>query len=643
MAASSQVGLMINLDEVGAFPSFAINGDAQVRFGLYLPGIRATDGFSVVVRIIHAEDRFNPGVPTQDANLTWQPGSNLDLWSANVTLAKDGTSHSGEEGEYLYRYQLWWKNSAGQQFLVTNWFPDPFARATDIGLMSSTSLSKTPASFAWTDLAYSTPELLDLIVYELQAEEFNDSFDGVVDRIDYLASLGVNCIELMPITSNKLDFDWGYGPVYHFSPSAHFGGSDGLKRLVDAAHAQGIAIILDVVYEHVDPSFAYFRVYDDIANTPGAPHPASPLTNGSNVWGFGPACDFTQQFCIDFFLTANQTWLDEYHVDGFRYDEVTDLYAGERAAGYKELVQKVYVHSLGITRFQRGANSYSRIIQCAEALEKSRQVMSETYTNAVWTNDLLNKAEDMIRWNYVDDSFAHVLDPPFSGYPGTQMVVDSSNQPVARPVAPFQYLESHDHTQLIAFAGTVNDPGPLPEGNRDLFYKLQPYAIALYTCQGIPMLWQGQEFADNYSLPDNGLARVHLRRDTHWEYFYDHEGQPLIRIYRRLGALRRSSRALRSTQSYYYYQQSHQQNQVIAYHRYAPPGNASEPEDWAMVLLNFAGIAGQISVPFPKAGKWQEMLDADQQTNILTVGADGEMRSISVPSNYGMIFIRQNS
>ena len=75
--------------------------------------------------------------------------------------------------------------------------------------------------------------------------------------------------------------------------------------------------------------------------------------------------------------------------------------------------------------------------------------------------------------------------------------------------------------------------------------------------------------------------------DTHWEYFYDQDGQPLIRVYRRLGQLRSSSRALRGTQTYYYYQQSHQQNQVIAYHRYAP-ATATDPEEWAMVLLNFA-------------------------------------------------------
>lgn len=632
---------MIDLTEVGAFPSYDAGGNGQIRFGLYLPGVRQADGFSVVVRIIHVRDRFNVAVKTQDQNLAWVAGSALDLWTATVTLADDGASHSGAEGEYLYRYQLWWTPAGGNRQLITQWFPDPFARSTDIGLMSATVLSRTPTAFEWTDDTYRTPELQDLVVYELQIEEFNDTFDGVIDRLDYLDSLGVNCLELMPVTSAKVDFDWGYGPVYHFSPSARFGGPDGLKRLVDAAHAQGIAVILDVVYEHVDTAFAYYGVYNDIANITGAPHPASPMVRGWNVWGFGPAADFTQTFCKDFFVAANQTWLDEYHVDGFRYDEVTDLYVGARAAGYKELADRIYSHSLGIARFGAGANSYSRIIQCAEALDKSRQVMNETYTNSAWTNDLLNKVEDMLHWNYVDDAFAHILDPAFSGYPSAQAVVDTAGNSVQRPVAPFQYLESHDHSQLIVFAGTVNDPGPLPEGNRDLFYKLQPYAIALYTCQGIPMLWEGQELADNYNLPDNGLARVHLRRDTHWQFFYDLDGQPLIRVYRRLGQLRRSSRALRGTSSYYYYQQSHQQTQIIAYHRYAPAAGA-QPEDWAMVLLNFASSDGQIAVPFPKAGEWQEMLDADQRSYIVDVANDGELQTIVVPSNYGLVFVRQS-
>jgi 1,4-alpha-glucan branching enzyme len=630
---------VINLQEVGAAAYFAENGSAHIRFGIYLPGIRSTDGFSVIARVIHSQDRFDPAVQPQNQTLTWNSGTALDLWSTDMTVTGSARGHGGTAGIYLYRFQLTWTPSDGESQIISEFFTDPFARATDLGLMAAVELAATPDTFTWTDSTYRTPELDDLVVYELQVEEFNDTFDGAADRLEYLASLGVNCIELMPVTSNKLEFDWDYGPVYYFSPNVRFGGCPGLKRLVNAAHGQGIAVILDVVYEHVDPRFPYCQVYNDIASSAAAVKPANPMINGPNVWGFGQSTDFTKDFTTDYFLTANQRWLDEYHVDGFRYDEVSDLYVGARAAGYQYLVEQVYRYSQNVTRFQSTPPTYSRIIQCAEALGKSRDVLSQTYTNCAWTDELLNKSEDMIQWNYVDDNFAHILDPNFDGYPASTTVVDANGAPIQMPVAPFQYLESHDHSQLIVFAGTdPEDNGPLPEGNRDLFYKLQPYAIALYTAQGIPMLWQGQEFADNYNLPGNGLARVHLRRDMHWEYFYDDDGHPLIRVYRRMGLLRRTCRALRSRQSYYYYLQSHQGTQILSYSRYAA-ASGSAAESWAMIFLNFDDSEAQISLPFPKAGVWQEMLDADTRTLTITAANDTDIQTLLVPSNYGMVFV----
>jgi 1,4-alpha-glucan branching enzyme len=630
---------MINPAEVGAFPALDASGHFNVQFGVYLPGLRDTDGFAVIVRVIHSKDRFLPGITPQDFSLQHEPGSALDLWTRNVPITPVAGTNFGNEGDYLYRYQLQWTPAGQPTKVVTKWFVDPFARATDIGELSAFTLTRTPTAFAWTDAGYKTAELNDLIVYELHTEQFNDTFDGVIDRLDYLQGLGVNCLELMPVMSHKLDFDWGYGPLHYFSPSAHFGGADGLKRLVNTCHARGMAVILDVVYQHVDPLFPYNLVYENVAQAGGAPAVASRMIGA--MGDFGPKCDFSQTFTQQYFQASNQMWLTEYHVDGFRYDEVTDYYFSPTDTAYAKLAYDTYNFSVGINRFLH-PGSYSRIIQCAEALSRARDVLNNTYTNAAWQDDLLNKSENMIQSSSADQDFAHLLDVSFAGYPLTKTVVDDKGNPVDMPVAPFQYLESHDHSQLIVFTGT-DSTDPLSTGNRNNFYRLQPFAIALYTAQGIPMLWEGQEFADDYQLPPAGDARIGLRRDMHWEYFYDDPGSALIRLYRRLGTLRRNSRALRSRDSFFYFQQSLQGTAILAYHRHAP-AEAGHAEEYAMVLLNFGDNSGSIAVPFPKAGTWREMIDdgdARPSHFDITVASDGDTPpAIIVPSHYGFVFVK---
>jgi 1,4-alpha-glucan branching enzyme len=263
--------------EVGASAAVNAAEALEIKFGLYLPGIRSRDGFSVIVRVIHDADRFDPDVQPVNVDMIWTQGSALDLWTATATLTPIAGSHYGQEGLYLYRFQLLWTPAGGTAQVITKWFPDPFARETDLGMLSAVTCTRQPlAPFNWTDGAWRTPELDNLVVYEAQIEQFNDTFAGLVDRLVYLRSLGVNCIELMPVTSTKLVFDWGNGPLNYFAPHAAFGGVAGLKALVDACHAQGVAVILDVVYQHVDDNFAYYRVYADLLINGTAPKVTEP-------------------------------------------------------------------------------------------------------------------------------------------------------------------------------------------------------------------------------------------------------------------------------------------------------------------------------------------------------------------------------
>ncbi|MEH2055586.1 MAG: alpha-amylase family glycosyl hydrolase [Nostoc sp.] len=619
---------MINLNEVGAFVSAITNLGVNVRFGVYLPSISVANGYELLVRVIHKDDRFNPDIPPLDFPLQPVSGSANNRWEANINIPVKPGTHFGQPGTYLYRYQL-----LQNKTVITSWFTDPFAKTTDIGELSAFVTPDFVPDFVWTDDNWKTPELEDLVVYELHVEEFNSTFDGVVERLPYLKSLGVTCLELMPVTSLKLDFDWGYGPLHYFAPNERWGGIQGLKRLVNACHNAGVAVILDVVYQHVDYSFPYHLIYKNAGIT-------SPMIGNNGP--FGPEIDFNQEFARDYIQAANFHWLDEYHVDGFRYDEVTDLYDGATGIKYAKIAYDNYTKSLQIPRFTPSGGvkngEYSRIIQVPEALNQPQTILTNTYSNGTWQDGLLNKAEDMAKRNYVDSSFLNQLDTRIIGYPVTKTVQDIIQQPVEMPVAPFQYLESHDHSQLIYFVGTeagTTDPDNIPFGDRSKYYKLQPFAIALYTCQGIPMLWQGQEFAENYFLPNNGNGRIRLRRDVHWEYFYDEFGASLVRLYRTLGKLRHTYPALRSRDSYNYNAQSN--NQVVAYRR-----ESRAADQIALVFLNFSDQKQSISIPFSKAGTYQEMIDDSLRSAPLkiSVSRDDELIKVDVPSNYGYIFIK---
>ncbi|MFL6216311.1 MAG: alpha-amylase family glycosyl hydrolase [Blastocatellia bacterium] len=620
---------MIDINEVGAHPSVGAGGSLQVRFGIYLPGITFAKGYELIVRVIHEQDQFTPEIPPKEFFLFCHDDHEYDLWDATVVLTDhaDPSSSFGKPGGYLYRYHL---RRNGR--VVTEWITDPFARATGAGQLSAFTISTGQAGFDWDDASFKVPELDDLIVYELQVEEFNDTFQGLGERLKYLRGLGVNAIEIMPVTSVKQVFDWGYGPLHFFAPEERYGSPQDMMRLVRACHNEGIAVILDSVYEHVDSDFAYNRVYAD-SNEP------SPMIGPFVKGEFGTETDFNKPFTREYFQAVNAYWLDEYHVDGFRYDYVPGYYDGPMGNGYANLVYQTYQASLKMARFQ-GPGNTSRIIQCAEDLEAPQAILRETYTNCTWQNGLLDKAEDMAAHNVVDESFAHLLDPGFSGYPSSR---DMNG--VSVPVAPFQYVESHDHSYLItrvALLDPLGGAGDIQFGDRSKYYKLQPFAIALYTCQGIPMLWQGQEFAENYVLPEKGSARISFRRSLHWEYFYDEAGKALVRLYRRLGQLRQQHRALRGRESFYYNEQSRPWDGVVAYRRRAA-ATATAAEDVAMVFLNFSDVERVVSIPFPKAGAYREMIDnprASGQPLEIMIEQDGQSHQVVVPSNYGQIFIR---
>jgi maltooligosyltrehalose trehalohydrolase len=189
--------------------------------------------------------------------------------------------------------------------------PDPVSRWRPAGVHGPTRIVD-PGAFQWTDAGWRGLETADLVIYELHVGAFSraGTFDGVIERLPMLRDLGVSAIEIMPVSEFPGPRNWGYDGVSPYAVQSTYGGPNGLKRLVDAAHRQGLAVLLDVVYNHLGPEGNYLREF--------APYFSDRYRT---AWGEGlnldgPDSDEVRRYVVDNAVY----WITEYHLDGLRLD-----------------------------------------------------------------------------------------------------------------------------------------------------------------------------------------------------------------------------------------------------------------------------------------------------------------------------------
>ena len=242
-----------------------------------------------------------------------------------------------------------------------------------------------------SESAWKTPRLKELIVYEVMLHEFRGDLEHAAERLPYLADLGINCIEVMPITNVEAKLNWGFEPIGFLGVDERFGNRINFQRFVDIAHQNGIAVILDVVYGHTGANFPYEYVYSRLG------YRENPFMGSFAKDMFGPSTDWTRPIVRDYFFTVNHFWLEKCHVDGYRYDCVPNYWDGPTGVGYSDLVYETYK----FVNAQAGAGHWQRfsdgsdlnLIQCAEQLEDPKGIVWQTYTNSTWQNETLVSAQ----------------------------------------------------------------------------------------------------------------------------------------------------------------------------------------------------------------------------------------------------------
>jgi len=263
--------------------------DGRVRFRLWAPAARSVD---LVLQ--------SPALPERALPLE----ASGDGWRELIT----DQAHAGSR----YRFSIDGELSV----------PDPASRRNPQGVHGPSEVVD-PESFDWTDADWRARPWQESVVYELHVGTFTPegTFAGVASRLEHLQRLGVTAIELMPIAEFPGARGWGYDGVLAYAPASAYGSPDDLKSLVCAAHAHGIAVMLDVVYNHFGPEGNFLHRY------------APQFFTGRHSTPWGSAMDFdgpASRTVRDFFIHNALYWLEEYHLDGLRLDAVHAIFdAGE--------------------------------------------------------------------------------------------------------------------------------------------------------------------------------------------------------------------------------------------------------------------------------------------------------------------------
>lgn len=533
-------------------------------------------------------------------------------------------------GFYEYKYLVTFAN--GTKRLVS----DPCTRyggkenQNAAVVVGGSTAAETPI----TPVAGGRKYLRDLVVYELMIDDFTDEYrgyraplDAVRDKLDYLQKeLGVTAILFLPwSTWPGNGFSWGYTPSQYFAVEYRYANQLNapaeklalLAALIDDCHKRGLHVIMDGVFNHVgdvDASdeiadgFPYRWLYQDQEDSPYAGAFGGTFPGLLDL-DYHNGC--TQQFIGD----VCRYWIDEFKLDGIRFDNTTNFYVSGDDRGLPTLLRDIRAHV--------GDPNFSLTL---EHLDLSAAVVANrTGATSYWNNEVYQRTFDYL-WN--------------GGIDGRLLAGLNTHAGLDADKVATTYLGNHDHSHVAWQAGARDNAGALE------WYRVQPYAIALLTAPGVPLIQNGQEFAEDYWImeDDRGSGRRVKPRPLRWGFADDSIGRPLREVFAKLIAIRKTHPGLRSDNIYPAWEGWMTQfdpqgygvdvgRGLMIYHRWGP--RADERVERFIVVLNFGSVARSVDVPFPENGVWEDLLSGTK----VNVG-DFWLRGATVESNWGSVYFQ---
>lgn len=365
--------------------------------------------------------------------------------------------------------------------------PDPASRFQPLDINGPSEVID-PRKFDWHDKSWFGRPWEEAVIYELHVGAFTPegTFRGVERKLDYLRDLGVTVIELMPIADFPGKRNWGYDGVLPYAPDSSYGRPDDLKRLIESAHAKGLMVYLDVVYNHFGPEGNYLHVY------------APQFFTKSHHTPWGDAINFDgpdSRAVRDFFIWNALYWLEEYHFDGLRLDAVHAIVDDSKPDFPTELAETIRVHC--------GKDRQIHLIvendtNAAHYLKRGPEGQVQLY-NAQWDDDL-HHAMHVLLTGESDGYYADYNPEPVRklcrcltegfAYQGEYSEFHSlkRGEPSARlpPSAFVSFLQNHDQVGNRAFGERIGQLAPAQ--------ALKAAMEILLLAPLPPLLFMGEEF-----------------------------------------------------------------------------------------------------------------------------------------------------
>ncbi|HEY9830842.1 MAG TPA: alpha-amylase family glycosyl hydrolase [Stenomitos sp.] len=549
----------------------------------------------------------------------------FNKWSQTATpLASEGNGYwSGDvpgakPGDY-YRYVLHNDEILHRADPYGKHVIDPRDKRTDPNDIGKVEIK---APFDWGDHHFTMPAWNELVIYELHVSSFNahkgerlpgifynliqgspvnsdeplGTFTSIIEKLDYLKDLGINAIELLPIVDFPTQTSLGYNPNLPFDIESSYGSPEDFKKFVMAAHERGIAIILDVVYNHFD-SGIYDKEFPSLWRFDGWHQGDYGGIYFYNDWrantDFGPRPDFGRDEVRHFIRDNALMWLEEYQLDGWRFDSTVNI---RNAKGNNNDPSNDLAEGWGLMQWLNNDknNKQPWKISIAEDLQNNEWITKDTGAGGAGFNS---------QWG--SSFYWPIYNALISPFDSSRNIVDIQNAILHRfetdALKRVIYSENHDEVADINHKKRL--PNRIDKNQPDSFYARKRStlgAVFSLTSPGIPMLFQGQEFLEQGAWKDN----VPLD----WNNLSKYPG--IYNLYKDLIHLRRNwynnTRGLRGQHVHVHH--VNDQDKVIAFHRWENSGSGDD----VIVVVNLSNRAyDSYSLGFPQGGMWWVRFNSD--------------------------------